>query len=47
MENKNIILASQSPRRKSLIKKIVSNYDVVSPEFDEKINSSDTALHRC
>ena len=41
MENKNIILASQSPRRKSLIKKIVSNYDVVSPEFDEKINSSD------
>ena len=41
MENKNIILASQSPRRKSLIKKIVSNYDVVSPAFDEKINSSD------
>ncbi len=39
-ENKNIILASQSPRRHSLIKKIVSNFDVVSPEFDEKLDSS-------
>ncbi len=38
-ENKNIILASQSPRRHSLIKKIVSNLDVVAPEFDEKLNS--------
>lgn len=38
-ENKNIILASQSPRRHSLIKKIVSNFDVVAPEFDEKLNS--------
>lgn len=38
-ENKNIILASQSPRRHSLIKKIVSNFDVVAPGFDEKLNS--------
>lgn len=38
-ENKNVILASQSPRRHSLIKKIVSNFDVVAPEFDEKIDS--------
>ncbi len=38
-KNKNIILASQSPRRHSLIKKIVSNFDVVAPEFDEKIKS--------
>ena len=38
-ENKNIILASQSPRRHSLIKKIVSNFDVVAPEFDEKLDS--------
>ena len=38
-ENKNVILASQSPRRHSLIKKIVSNFDVVAPEFDEKLNS--------
>ena len=39
-ENKNIILASQSPRRHSLIKKIVSDFDVVAPEFDEKLDSS-------
>lgn len=38
-ENKNVILASQSPRRHSLIKKIVSNFDVVAPEFDEKLDS--------
>ena len=39
-KNKNIILASQSPRRHSLIKKIVSGFDVVTPEFDEKLSSS-------
>ena len=38
-KNKNIILASQSPRRHSLIKKIVSGFDVVTPEFDEKLSS--------
>ena len=37
--NKNVILASQSPRRHSLIKKIISNFDVVAPEFDEKLDS--------
>ena len=38
-ENKNVILASQYPWRHSLIKIIVSNLDVVAPEFDEKLNS--------
>lgn len=37
--NKRIILASQSPRRHSLIKKIISDFDVVTPEFDEKLDS--------
>lgn len=37
--NKRIILASQSPRRHSLIKKIVSDFDVVKPDFDEKLDS--------
>lgn len=39
LANKRIILASQSPRRHSLIKKIISDFDVVTPEFDEKLDS--------
>lgn len=37
--NKRIILASQSPRRHSLIKKIVSEFNVVKPDFDETLDS--------
>ena len=39
-KNKNVILASQSPRRHSLIKKILSKFDVATPLFDEKLDSS-------
>ena len=37
--NKKIILASQSPRRHSLIKKLNIDFDVVSPNFDEKLDT--------
>lgn len=37
--NKKIVLASQSPRRHSLIKKLDVDFDVVSPSFDEKLDS--------
>ena len=40
-QNKKIILASQSPRRHSLIKKLNIDFDVVKPEFDEKMDSDD------
>lgn len=36
---KRIILASQSPRRHSLIKKLNVDFDVVKPDFDEKLDS--------
>lgn len=38
-ENKKIILASQSPRRHALIKKIIADFDVVSPSFEEKLDT--------
>ena len=37
--NKKIILASQSPRRHSLIKKLNIDFDVVLPDFDEKLDT--------
>lgn len=41
--NKKIILASQSPRRHSLIKKLNVDFDVVSPSFDEKLEDDNYA----
>lgn len=42
---KNIILASSSPRRKELLKKIVSDFIIEKPEFDEaKISLSEPCL---
>lgn len=37
--NKRIILASQSPRRHSLIKKLNVDFETVLPAFDEKLES--------
>ena len=39
MNQKKIILASQSPRRHSLIKKLNIDFDVIAPAFDEKLDS--------
>lgn len=36
-KNKKIILASQSPRRHELIKRLNLDFEVVSPDFDEKL----------
>ena len=38
-KNKKLILGSQSPRRHSLIKKLNVDFDVVKPNFDEKLDS--------
>ena len=32
-----IVLASTSPRRRELLKKITENFEIVSPDYDEKI----------
>ncbi len=40
-ENKKLILASQSPRRHSLIKKLNVDFEVAVPSFDEKLESDD------
>ena len=37
--NKRIILASQSPRRHELIKKLNIEFDVILPTFEEKLSS--------
>lgn len=39
--NKRIILASQSPRRHELIKKLNIEFDVILPTFEEKLSSDD------
>lgn len=39
MNQKKIILASQSPRRHSLIKKLNIDFDVIAPACDEKLDS--------
>ncbi|MBS4760274.1 MAG: septum formation protein Maf [Clostridium sp.] len=39
VKNKRLILGSQSPRRHSLIKKLNVDFDVVSPDCDEKLDS--------
>lgn len=39
--NKRIILASQSPRRHKLIKKLNIEFDVILPTFEEKLSSDD------
>lgn len=39
--NKRIILASQSPRRHELIKKLNIKFDVILPTFEEKLSSDD------
>lgn len=36
---KKIILASQSPRRRELLKKLNINFSAVSPNYDEKIDT--------
>ncbi len=41
LQTKKLILGSQSPRRHSLIKKINVDFDVVEPDFDEKLDSDD------
>lgn len=37
--SKRVILASNSPRRKELLKKIADDFDVVSPDVDESIDN--------
>ena len=39
-QNKKILLASQSPRRHSLIKKLNVDFDTVNPTFEEKLDSN-------
>ena len=39
LKNKKIILASKSPRRHALIKKLNVDFDTVEPAFDEKLDS--------
>ncbi len=39
-QNKKILLASQSPRRHSLIKKLNVDFDTVNPTFEEKLESN-------
>lgn len=39
--NKKIILASQSPRRRSLISKLCVDYNIVSPSYEEKLDTDD------
>lgn len=39
--NKKILLASQSPRRKSLIKKLNIDFATTSPSFEENLKSDD------
>ena len=39
LTNKKIILASQSPRRHSLIKKLNIDFDVLLPTYKEKLDS--------
>ena len=38
---KKIILASQSPRRRELLKKLNINFSAVSPNYDEKIDTDE------
>lgn len=38
-KNKRIILASQSPRRRSLIQKLNVDYDITVPDFDENLET--------
>lgn len=38
---KKIILASQSPRRRELLKKLDINFSAVSPNYDEKIDTDE------
>ena len=40
-ENKKILLASQSPRRHSLIKKLNIDFETTTPTFEEKLESDD------
>ena len=39
-QNKKILLASQSPRRHSLIKKLIVDFDTINPSFEEKLKSN-------
>ena len=39
LNNKKIVLASKSPRRHSLIKKLNIDFDVILPNFDEKLDT--------
>lgn len=38
LENKKIILGSNSPRRRELLAKIIDNFDVIAPNCDETLN---------
>lgn len=38
--HKKIILASQSPRRRELLKQLNLDFTVISPDFDEKISTN-------
>ena len=40
-KNKRLILASQSPRRHSLIKKLNVDFDVILPTFEEKVETDE------
>ena len=40
-KNKKLILASQSPRRHSLIKKLNVDFDVILPTFEEKLETDE------
>ena len=39
-QNKKILLASQSPRRHSLIKKLIVDFDTINPSCEEKLKSN-------
>lgn len=39
--NKKLILGSQSPRRRSLIKNLNVEFEIAEPSFDEKLDSDD------
>ncbi len=41
MKNRRVILASQSPRRRELLKQLNIDFEIISPEFDEKTDTNE------
>ena len=42
MDNKKIILASNSPRRKEILKSLNINFEIIPSNYDEPINENDS-----